>query len=178
MADVLTTLTPEFREKIESVVRRCTAKGFELHPYCGLRNCREQATIFRKSRTIEEIRIKVQSLRDRGAGELADILIGVGPQEGTLGQHVTKAGPGESWHQYAVAVDCVPLIGGKALWENSAKEWQVFGSTAASEGLTWAGTWSTFKEFPHVQLPSGNNPLTRFNSIELALSAMRKVGAL
>lgn len=178
MATVLVTLTNEFREKLEEVVRDCEKEGFTLHPYCGLRNCREQAIIFRKTRTKAEIATKVQSLIDRGAIELANIIIDVGPQKGTLGAHITKAGPGESWHQYAVAADCVPLLGGKALWGAEEEEWKIFGNFAVKRGLTWAGNWTTFREFPHIQLPQGGNPLSSFTSPDDALAAMRKVGAL
>lgn len=177
MADCLLTLTPEFRIKVNEVIRLCASEGVELHPYCGLRTCTDQAKLFRQSRSAKDIEQKAQSLRDRGFSELADILNSVGPQKGELGKHVTRAGPGESWHQYGVAVDCVPLVGGKALWGSDAKEWQIYGVSCRHVGLTWAGDWTSFKEFPHSQLHQLNNPLSFFRSPQLAIAGLKEAGA-
>jgi len=45
------------------------------------------------------------------------------------------------------------------MWEKRHPHWQVYGAAARDAVLEWAGDWSKFKEFPHVQLASGGNPL-------------------
>ena len=175
MDSVLLNLTVEFRLKVNELVRICSSEGVEIHPYCGLRTCAEQAKLFRKTRSRKDIEQKMQSLRDRGLPELAAVLELVGPQEGILGQHVTKAGPGESWHQYGRAVDCVPLVGGKAMWSDAAPEWKIYGIVANQLGLTWAGDWVSFKEFPHVQQWPSNSPIQYLGRADLVLAQLREI---
>lgn len=69
------------------------------------------------------------------------------------GNIVTKARPGQSAHNFGLAFDGAPLIQGRIAW-NDHDSWQTYGRVAADLGLEWAGTWISFKEFPHVQLPN------------------------
>jgi peptidoglycan L-alanyl-D-glutamate endopeptidase CwlK len=72
----------------------------------------------------------------------------------TPGKRVTNAKAGQSFHNYHVAFDFVPVVHGKADWNNSA----VFikcGEIAESIGLEWAGRWRTFKELAHCQYTGG-----------------------
>lgn len=150
----------EFRLKVHELERICKVEGVTILVYCGLRTCDEQARLYRQSRGRSEIQQKQQSLVDRGLPFLAEIIDTVGPQPGTLGKHVTKAGPGESWHQYAGAADCVPLKNGKAMWANDDPGWEIYGAVAEHLDLNWAGNWPNFKEMPHIQLSNINNPIT------------------
>lgn len=168
----------EFRVRLKEVIRICEDSGIVLLPYCVVRTCEEQARLYRKSRTTEEIRRKIQSLRDRGMPFLADILDGVGPQAGTLGRHVTNAGPGESWHQYGLAADCVPLDNGKAMWDDDRPQWVTYGAAVRTAGLRWAGDWTTSREFPHCQLPVGNNPIAELKRPEIIQRAIREAAAI
>jgi peptidoglycan L-alanyl-D-glutamate endopeptidase CwlK len=158
-------LIPEMREKAEKVVQRCADQNVDLLIYCTLRSLEEQARLYRKTRTRWAIEQKMNSLKARGFAFLAEILAGVGPQEGPLGRHVTCAGPGESWHNYARAFDAVPLVDGKEAWDVDAfaREWEIYGEAAEAAGLQWAGRWVTFKEYPHAQLPQGSNPLKEYD---------------
>lgn len=74
----------------------------------------------------------------------------------TPGSKVTNARPGRSWHNWKRAVDVVPLVGGKAIW-NDSKLWAKIGEIGEAVGLEWAGRWKTFKEFAHFQLTEGNS---------------------
>lgn len=67
---------------------------------------------------------------------------------------VTNARPGQSYHNWRVAFDVVPLVAGKAIW-NDDKLWQRIGEIGIAAGLEWAGTWKSFKEMPHFQLTGG-----------------------
>ena len=149
-------LVPSFRYLVREMLKRVEDKGFELLVYCTLRSPYEQARLYRQSRTRSELETKAELFRLRGFDYLADILIQVGPQQGKLGWHVTHAGPGESWHQYGRAIDAVPLREGKALWDDDAPQWQVYGEAAKDVGLHWSGNWQRFRELPHTQDTVGN----------------------
>lgn len=70
------------------------------------------------------------------------------------GRKVTNARGGQSWHQYRVAFDVVPLIAGKAVW-NDQRLWKRIGELGEGVGLEWAGRWKTFPESPHFQYRGG-----------------------
>jgi len=70
------------------------------------------------------------------------------------GNIVTRAKAGQSWHNYRCALDVVPLVNGKAIWDDQAV-WKQVGEIGKSCGLEWAGDWKTFKEFPHFQYTGG-----------------------
>lgn len=87
-----------------------------------------------------------------------------------MGRTVTKAKAGDSFHNYKVAFDFVPLRYGKPVWgtagngidDNPADDstddlelWQKCGAAAKSVGLEWAGDWQGFKESAHCQYTGG-----------------------
>lgn len=74
------------------------------------------------------------------------------------GRKVTNARAGQSFHNYLVAFDVVPLVHGKPMWETvgaAAHVWKQIGDIGKSCGLEWAGDWTTFREFPHFQYTAG-----------------------
>lgn len=74
------------------------------------------------------------------------------------GNRVTNARAGQSFHNYRVAFDVVPVINGKPCWDTSGPSgqmWQQVGAIGKSCGLQWAGDWKTFPEFPHFQYTAG-----------------------
>ena len=75
-----------------------------------------------------------------------------------VGKKVTNAKGGQSWHNWHVAFDVVPLRFGKPVWGTTGNDlelWQRVGAIGKSVGLEWAGDWKTFKEFPHFQYTGG-----------------------
>ena len=71
------------------------------------------------------------------------------------GKIVTNARGGESFHNYRVAFDFVPVKDGKARWDDVGLFTQC-GIIAESVGLEWAGRWSgKFKEMAHCQYTNG-----------------------
>ena len=155
----LEDLVDKMREKAEVVKQACReAGGFDLLIYCTRRPLEEQARLFRQSRSRRQIDLKIQKYRNRGFPFLADILESVGP---CYGEHVTNAGPGESWHNFGQAFDAVPLIGGKPAWNylKAKPYWDAYGEAVRQAGLYWAGDWLRFREYPHAQLQPGGNPL-------------------
>ena len=84
--------------------------------------------------------------------EAQDVLYAQGRT--TPGKIVTNAKGGDSFHNYAMAFDFVPLVNGKAVWDDE----ELFtrcGEIAESVGLEWAGRWNSFKEMAHCQYTGG-----------------------
>jgi len=76
------------------------------------------------------------------------------------GNIVTNAKAGESYHNYRCAVDVVPLVNGKAVWNTSGEDgklWEKVGEIGEKNGLEWAGRWKSFKEMAHFQYTGGLN---------------------
>ena len=74
------------------------------------------------------------------------------------GAIVTNARAGQSWHNYRLAFDIVPLKNGKPVWGTSGadgKLWKAIGKIGKACGLEWAGDWVSMKEFPHFQFTGG-----------------------
>lgn len=68
---------------------------------------------------------------------------------------VTRARGGESFHQYRVAYDVVPVQAGKPVWDAADPLWQEVGRIGKECGLEWAGDWRDFPEYPHFQYTQG-----------------------
>lgn len=74
------------------------------------------------------------------------------------GRIVTNARGGQSFHNYRVAYDVVPMQHGKPLWDTTGEDgkvWQRVGELGKSVGLDWAGDWISFREYPHFQFTGG-----------------------
>ena len=69
------------------------------------------------------------------------------------GFKVTKARAGESYHNFRLALDFVPMIHGKPSWDDP-KPFEVLAAIAkmTDPRVTWGGGWS-FKDLPHLQWP-------------------------
>lgn len=70
------------------------------------------------------------------------------------GRRITNAKPGQSFHNYRIAFDFVPIVNGKAIW-NDVALFEHCGEVAESVGLEWAGRWKSFKELAHCQYSGG-----------------------
>jgi peptidoglycan LD-endopeptidase CwlK len=66
------------------------------------------------------------------------------------GPRVTNADAGQSPHNYRVAFDFVPVVMGKAVW-NDDSLWQRCGAIGKAVGLEWGGDFKTFPDKPHFQ---------------------------
>jgi peptidoglycan L-alanyl-D-glutamate endopeptidase CwlK len=80
------------------------------------------------------------------------------------GAKVTNAKGGQSFHNYRLAYDVVPMLHGKPVWKTTGEEgklWQQVGGLGVAQGLEWAGNWTRFREYPHFQYTAGH-PLSYF----------------
>lgn len=71
-----------------------------------------------------------------------------------FGRTVTNARGGDSYHQYRCAFDFVPIIGGKARYDDVNVIYRC-GAIGKSVGLEWAGDWKHGREFVHLQFTGG-----------------------
>jgi len=73
----------------------------------------------------------------------------------TPGRIVTNAKPGQSAHNYRLALDVVPLVHGKPDWSGDSPLWQQLAGLGQARGLDWLGApGSPFKEQAHFQMPN------------------------
>ena len=70
------------------------------------------------------------------------------------GKKVTNAKAGQSFHNWKVAFDFVPVVNGKPVWDNDELITKC-GEIGENIGLEWAGRWKTFKEKLHLQYTNG-----------------------
>jgi peptidoglycan L-alanyl-D-glutamate endopeptidase CwlK len=70
------------------------------------------------------------------------------------GKIVTNARAGSSFHNYKLAFDFVPIVNGKAQW-NDLATFKRAGAIGERLGLDWAGRWVSFKELAHLQWTGG-----------------------
>jgi peptidoglycan L-alanyl-D-glutamate endopeptidase CwlK len=66
-------------------------------------------------------------------------------------EHVTNAKPGQSFHNYGLAIDVCPFINGKPDWKS--KLWDRIGALGESIGFAWGGRWKSIKDLPHFEYP-------------------------
>lgn len=83
------------------------------------------------------------------------------------GPRVTNAAGGQSYHNYRVAFDVVPLRLGKPVWSTKGEDlllWQHIGRLGELVGLEWAGRWTgRMREMAHFQF-TGNLTLADFQA--------------
>jgi len=78
------------------------------------------------------------------------------------GKKVTNAKPGQSIHNYGLAVDICLMIDGKTAswdttkdWDNDkVADWYECVKIFAKYGWEWGGNWKTFKDLPHFEKKS------------------------
>lgn len=147
-------LSPGFRAQVEILQDEADFIGFDLLIYCTQRELVEQARLYRVGRSLERIKRKADELAEQwNRPDLAMMLMEVGPQQGA--HKLTYAGPGQSYHNYGLAVDAVPLREGRPVWGVECKEdralWKELGKLAKTVSLDWGGDWARFKDYPHIQ---------------------------
>lgn len=159
---MLDVLEPEFKSRaLELLTKLRKDHGIIMVPYQTRRTPHEQAIFWRQSRPKNLIVKAIKMLRASGAPFLARTLETVGPRSGP---HVTNALPGESWHQWNMALDCYWELNGKAIWStatrsNGVNGYKIYAREASKFGLTSLGAKFRW-DWNHVQLPQADSPLS------------------
>lgn len=126
----LDALAQPVKTAAQGLLTAASAQGITLLIYCTLRSREEQAALYASGRTVE-------------------------------GPILTNAPPGMSLHNpdgngQAWAFDAVPIINGKALW-NDKSALTAMGVLGEAQGLQWAGRWRyPLRESVHFQIKPGN----------------------
>lgn len=72
----------------------------------------------------------------------------------SMGRKYTRSAGGKSKHQYGLAVDLVPVIGGVAQWDNTLL-WKKVGVEGERLGLRWGGRWKSPYDPAHFEWSGG-----------------------
>lgn len=71
------------------------------------------------------------------------------------GGNVTRAGAGQSCHQYGMAVDSALYRDGKLQWDMNdpwvRRGYFLYGELAQQVGLEWGGSWRSIKDYVHLE---------------------------
>lgn len=73
----------------------------------------------------------------------------------TPGKVVTNAKPGQSLHNFGLAIDVVPIVNGKA--DFNTPHWSKIAAIAKSVGFEWGGDWKGFRDQPHFEMRFNNS---------------------
>lgn len=162
----LAPLMPKLITSAQEFIADCEASGVKILITQGLRTWAEQGALFAQGRlglnSVNQLRI---------ACNMAPLT----PAQNTL--KVTNAAGGQSYHNFGVAFDIVPIdANGKAIWDTTAEEWQTawqigdlhtgsvnsrldpdFVAKAICQdlGLSEGEDWSKFKDPPHFEMTGG-----------------------
>lgn len=80
----------------------------------------------------------------------------------TPGAKVTNAKPGESYHNFGLAIDVVPIVNGNA--DFNTPYWNKIGEIGKSVGFVWGGDFKSIKDKPHFEMNFGGN-LAQFRNL-------------
>lgn len=125
----LKDLSPQMQKLAAAHIATCAAQGIDLLIYCTYRSVAEQDAAYACGRTV--------------AGAV------ITNCRGGQSKHNTKSPSGVP---AASAYDCVPLVSGKAQWNDKTLYARV-GALGESIGLTWAGRWTgKLREQAHFEV--------------------------
>jgi peptidoglycan L-alanyl-D-glutamate endopeptidase CwlK len=74
----------------------------------------------------------------------------------TVGKIVTNARGGQSYHNFGLAYDIVPVgPNGQLLWDTDNPAWATAEGIGRNLGLELGADWTGFKDIPHYELTGG-----------------------
>ncbi|WP_406944470.1 peptidoglycan-binding protein [Halobacillus sp. SY10] len=117
---------PAVKDKAILIIRKAYDEGINVQMSSGFRSFQRQRELFNQGRY------------------------------GNSGKIVTHAEPGQSVHNYGLAIDyfLTTWDGSKATWSVN-KSWIRVAEIGKSLGLSWGGDWISFKDYPHLELTGG-----------------------
>lgn len=95
------------------------------------------------------------------------------------GPRVTNAKPGQSYHNFGMAIDFALLLPGnkRVSWDlnldlnnNQQKDWDEVVAVFKHFGWDWGGNWTSFKDYPHFEKTFGYSTsqlLAKYNNGEV-----------
>lgn len=132
-APALLKLNPAVKYAAEKLVVRCYERGVEIRITWGYRSAAQQQEMYNQGRTAAS----------KAKGEKV----------------VTQAKPGESNHNYGLAIDFVLIKGGYDMTADNdfdgIADWIEVVTQAKLLGFAWGGDWKSFKDYPHFEMMFG-----------------------
>jgi len=123
---VLATLHPAIQQPARGFVLSAKNAGIDLRIKSGMRSIQEQASLYGKGRDSK--------------GNVVD-----------KNSVVTNAKPGQSYHNFGLALDVAIVDGKKNNWNTSSPEWEKIGKLGEAAGFEWGGRWTDLPDAPHFQ---------------------------
>lgn len=129
-------VNPRVKEYAIELIKRAYKEGIYVQISSGYRSFTEQAKLYGQGRSSY-----VYNGRQYG-----------NPSK----QRVTNAKPGQSIHNFGLAIDyfLVSDDGNDAIWSVNS-QWRRVAAIAKSMGFEWGGDWTSFKDYPHLQMTKG-----------------------
>lgn len=127
----LEDLKPVFLARVQEWLLECKEAGLNILVYSTLRGVTEQALLYKIGRTVKGANVSARK---------------------PMGDTVTNAEAGQSAHNYGLALDFVPMFGGKPQWKNKVLYRQ---AVEIARGLNMQSLMGDpeFNEMAHLQLP-------------------------
>lgn len=128
-------INPVVKASALEMVERAYTEGINVQISAGHRSLEEQAALYGQGR--------VYSYNGKNYSNLAKPI-------------VTNAKPGQSFHNYGLAIDffIVSDDGKRVIWTVNSK-WQRVAAIGKDLGFKWGGDWSSFKDYPHLEMTGG-----------------------
>lgn len=116
-------LDPRVQFGARAILKAWADKGLDVAVTCTLRTNEEQTKLYQQGRN------------------------------GHPGPIVTNAKAGQSLHNHGRAMDVVPIVNGKAMWDADSPLWRIMWQIArlADPRVSWGGNWAGFKDLPHFE---------------------------
>lgn len=118
---------PPLAEKIRQMYQMLETENIEIRVTQSLRSWAEQAALYAEGRDAN--------------GNIVD-----------QSKVVTDAKPGDSYHNYGLAVDVAPFDAGIPDWDINHPAWKRIVAVGESLGLDSGSQWRTFPDWPHFQM--------------------------
>lgn len=151
---ILNELDTDFSERIKILLDNCNAKGINFRLVEGIRNPFKQAVYWKQSRSSVEVKKTIKRLQNQNADFIAYCLFIIG--EHSIGNLITNALPGISWHQYGLAVDCVWVVDSNPCWDinkfhNGVNGYDILAHEAEKLNICSGHNWKSIKDSYHLQ---------------------------
>lgn len=141
---------PSLKEYALELIKRAYKEGIFVQLSSGFRSLEDQAKLYGQGRSH-------YVYKGKQYGRIKD-------SDGKQLKVVTKAEPGESIHNYGLAIDffLVSNDGKESIWDiyadldkDGKRDWIEVVSIAKQMGFEWGGDWSQFLDYPHLQYTGG-----------------------
>jgi len=136
-------LHPKIRDMVKEFLNLLLEAGIEVKITCGMRTFEQQDALYNQT---------CDGKDNDGDGKIDE-----------ADEKVTNAKAGQSFHNYGLAIDVVPIINGKAIWDIKNPVWQKIAQIGREVGFQWGGDWTGFKDYPHFEFPKATSWKVLYN---------------